>query len=249
MNKSETSKFVRPSPQDLRINSRQLLFIAFVIAILLLAAIFPFINFKLQMLLILAPITLLVVVAILRNPYIGVCLFFLIEYTRPDYFIPAIRPLRIFILVELVTLISWIIHMIRTRKRLIWPEFNWIFVAFLGIIASTVITAMNNRLAYDIFQSMLVYFMMYVIAINVVDSPKRLNRLIWALFIVHFYFAVKGIIGGGMAGGAFMGDENDFALAMNMMIPFAFFMFLGAKNKINKFGILLILITLTLATR
>jgi probable O-glycosylation ligase (exosortase A-associated) len=94
---------------------------------------------------------------------------------------------------------------------------------------------------------MAVYFMIYLIATNIVDSLKRLNKLIWLLFLVHFYFAIKGILGGGMAGGAFMGDENDFALAMNMMIPFAFFMFIGAKNKARKIGILLILITLTLA--
>ena len=39
---------------------------------------------------------------------------------------------------------------------------------------------------------------------------------------------------GRIAYGAFLGDENDFALAMNLMIPFAFFMFMGARNKLKK---------------
>lgn len=247
MIENEISKSLRPSSQGLKISYKQLLFIAFVIATVLLALVFPFIGLKLQMLLILAPIALVGVISILKKPYIGVYLFFLTEYTRADYFIPAIRSLRIFILIEIVTLLSWLFYMIKTRKHLIWPRFNWIFVAFLGVIASTVITASNNRLAYNIFQSMSIYFMLYVIAINVVDSLKLLNQLIWALFMVHFAFGIKGILAGGMAGGALMGDENDFALAMNMMIPFAFFMFLGVKSKIKKFGILLIMVTLTLA--
>jgi len=247
MIESEVSKSPRSSPQGLRIDRKQLILIAFAVSIFILALVFPFIDFKLQIALILAPIALLVVIYILQNPYVGVYLFFLAEYTRPDYFIPAIRSLRIFILIEIVTLLSWLFHMTKTRKGLIWPKFSWIFVAFLGVIASTVITAWNNRLAYDICQSMSIYFMIYLIAINVVDSLKLLNRLIWALFIVHFSFAIKGILEGGMAGGAFMGDENDFALAMNMMIPFAFFMFLGVKSKIEKLGILLIMVTLTLA--
>ncbi len=245
--KSEISESLRPSPQDLKINRKQLLFVAFTVVAIVLAVAIPFLDFKLQILLILGPIALLVVISVLLNPYIGIYLFFLAEYIRPDYYIPALRSLRIFILIEVVTLLSWIFHMIKTRKRLIWPKFNWIYLAFLGVIATTVLTAWNNRMAYDTFQSMSINFMIYLIAINVVDSLKRMNSLIWALFIVHFSFAIKGIISGGMAGAALMGDENDFALAMNMMIPFAFFMFLGVKNIFKKFGILVIMVTLALA--
>jgi len=245
--KSGLSESLRPSLQNLRMDRKRLLFIVFVTLTVMLAVAFPFIDFKLQIVLILLPITLVVVISILLNPFMGVCLFFLFDYARIDYFFPFIRPLRLAIILEIVTLLSWIFCLIKTRKRLVWHKFNWIYIAFLGVIASTVITAWNNRLAYNIFIDMAIYFMIYLIATNVAVSLKRLNGLIWLLFIIHFFFAVKGIIGGGKAGGAFLGDENDFALAMNMMIPFAFFLFLGAKNKIKKFGILLILITLTLA--
>ena len=247
MIESEISKSLRPSPQEPRITRKQLLLAAFVIVTIVLALVFPFLDSKLQMVLILVPVALVGVICILLNPFIGICLFLLFDYSRVDYFFPPIRLLRVAIIIEVVTLFSWLFHLIKTRKRLIWPKFNWIYIAFLGVIASTVITALNNRLAYNIFQSMAIYFMIYLISINVVDSLKRLNRLIWLLFIIHFFFAVKGIISGGKAGGAFLGDENDFALAMNMMIPFAFFMFLGIRNIIKKFGILIILITLTIA--
>jgi probable O-glycosylation ligase (exosortase A-associated) len=247
MIESEISKPKGRLPQGLRIDRRQILLIAFVIITIILAVIFPFIGLKMQLVLILLPLAVVMGVWILLNPYIGIFLFFLNEYVRPDFFFPFLRPIRITILIELVTLLSWIMHLISTRKRLVWPKFNWIFIGFMIVIASTVITAMNNRKAYDTFEAMAIYFMIYLISINVVDSMKRLNQLVWALFIVHFIFAIKGIMRGGYAGGALMGDENDFALAMNMMIPFAFFMFLGAKNTIKKFSTFSILVTLTLA--
>ncbi|HBC46541.1 MAG TPA: hypothetical protein DCZ43_05800, partial [candidate division Zixibacteria bacterium] len=106
---------------------------------------------------------------------------------------------------------------------------------------------LNNRMAYNVFQSTAIYFLMYLIAINVVDSLKRLNKLIWILFLIHVLFAFKGIKGHGIAGGALMGDENDFALAMNMMIPFAFFMFFNFKTNFKKFAALLVLVVLVVA--
>jgi O-antigen ligase len=243
----EVSKPEGRSPLSLRVDRNKILLFAFVIIIIILAVVFPFIGIKFQLVLILFPLAVVMAVWVFLNPYIGIFLFFLNEYVRPDFFFPFLRPIRMTILIELVTLISWIMHLIGTRKRLVWPKFNWLYVGFLIVIASTIITAMNNRKAYNIFEAMAIYFMIYLISINVVDSMKRLNKLVWALFIVHFIFAIRGIMRGGYAGGALMGDENDFALAMNMMIPFAFFMFLGAKDRIKKFSVLTILVTLTLA--
>jgi hypothetical protein len=231
----------------LRIDRGKLLFIAFIVFTFLLAVVIPFIEFKFQMVLVLIPVTLLVIISILRNPYLGICLFFLFDYGRLDFFFPPLRPLRVAIILEVVTLLSWIFHLIKTRQHVNWLSFNWMFLGFLGVITSTVITAKFHQLAYNIFESMAIYFMIYFIATNVVDSFSRLNKLIWMLFLIHFFFSVKGILAGGRGGGAFMGDENDFALAMNMMIPFAFFMFMGARNRLRKIGILVILVTMTLA--
>jgi len=234
-------------PGGTKLNRKRLLIVAFVITTIIIAAVFPFLGLKLQLVLILLPLAIVMGIAVLLNPYIGIFLFYLNEYVRPDFFFPFLRPIRMTILIELVTLISWITHLINTRKKVLWPKFNWLYLGFILVIASTVITAYNNRKAYNVFEAMAIYFMIYFISINVVDSIKRLNQLVWALFLVHFAFAIRGIAKGGFAGGALMGDENDFALAMNMMIPFAFFMFLDVKDRIKKFAILSILVTLTLA--
>jgi probable O-glycosylation ligase (exosortase A-associated) len=200
--------------------------------------------------------SLIVCVYILTNTYIGVYLYFLYEFLRPYDFIPALRPLKLAMIIEILTLISWLICLARTKDKINWSKFNWIFLAFLTIIAFTVITAANNRSAYNTFQSMMVTFIMFVIATNVVDSLSRLNKLIWLLLLIHFYFALKGIYNytvihtvvagqqtSGMVGSGYVGDENDFALALNIMIPFAFFMVVYSGSKIKKFLGLILLIT------
>ncbi|HBZ01298.1 MAG TPA: hypothetical protein DEO84_08280 [candidate division Zixibacteria bacterium] len=227
--------------------SKQLLYVAFSLVCIFIALRLPFLDYKIQVALILVPIAALIGFYIIKNPFLGVCLFYLYDYSRPEVFFHAMRPLRIALLIEILTLVSWILHLIKTRKLIQWPTFNWMFLAYLGVIGSTVITAMNNRMAYNVFQSTAIYFLMYLIAINVVDSLKRLNKLIWILFLIHVLFAFKGIKGHGIAGGALMGDENDFALAMNMMIPFAFFMFFNFKTNFKKFAALLVLVVLVVA--
>jgi probable O-glycosylation ligase (exosortase A-associated) len=190
---------------------------------------------------------LIVCIYILINPYIGVYLYFLYEFLRPYDFIPALGPLRLAMVIEIVTLISWIFYLKKTKFRIKWDNFNWVFLIFLGVIAITVITAYNNRWAYEIFQGMMVIFIIFVIATNVVDSSNRLNKLIWLLLLIHFYFALKGIYNyavahavtfgqqtSGRVASGYFGDENDFALTLNVMIPFAFFMLIYSRSKIKK---------------
>jgi|GEM_PF-731757 len=200
---------------------------------------------------------LIVSIFVLSNPYIGVYLYFLYEFLRPYDFIPALRPLRLALVIVILTLISWVIYLAKTKDKVNWSKFNWIFLAFLTIIALTVITAANNRFAYNTFQSMMVTFIMFVIATNVVDSFSQLNKLIWLLLLVHFYFALRGIYNyavvhtvvagqqtSGSVGTGHIGDENDFALMLNVMIPFAFFMVIYSRRKIKKLLVLILSIAL-----
>lgn len=198
----------------------------------------------------------LFIVLILINVNLGVFYYFLYEFLRPSDFIPALRPLKIAMLIELLTLIAWVFFLIKSRRRIIWYNFNNVYVAFIGLMAITVITALNNRFAYNMTQAIAVNFIIYLIATNVVDSEKRLETIIWLLLSIHLYHALKGlynyaVIGfvsagqrtSGAVGSSFIGDENDFALALNTMIPFAFFFFQQANSLFKKYvslGMLLI---------
>ncbi len=191
---------------------------------------------------------------IMINPFAGVWAFVLMEYLRPYTFIAALRPLRLAILTVAATLVSWIIHQAVRKERIHWNTLSTLFLCFLLIIASTVFTSLNNFLAYQVFEKMVVTFIMFFLTLNIAKSTTLLYKLIWMLMLIHLYYALKGIynfavigyvsagqVTSGVVGSSFLADENDYALALNTMIPFAFFMFQNQPNKLRKFFLLVIL--------
>lgn len=198
---------------------------------------------------------IIVAITILKNVYLGVLFYYLLEFLRPVDFIPALRPLKIVMLTELLALIAWLFYLIKNHKKIKWDNFNNLYIAFIAVMALTIITAMNNRYPFDLTQAMLVNFVIFLIATNTVDSQERLNRLIWLLLLVHAYHAFKGIYNfavvgfvaagqhtTGKTGSGFIGDENDFALALNTMIPFAYFFFMSYQASFKKYLTLFLLI-------
>jgi len=202
---------------------------------------------KFQLPLILVIPAMVIGICILQNPYVGIYLFFLYDTLRPYDFIYALQPMRLAIIIEGLTFVSWIIYLLRTKDKLNWHVFNWPFLGFLGLIGLSVYTAENSWLAYDVFIVMTVSFVMFIVATNTVDSMKRLDKLVWLFLLIHLYFAFRGIYNyqfgemlpngqrtSGVVGTSFLSDENDFALVINVLIPMAFFMFIALKNKFLK---------------
>lgn len=215
---------------------------------------------KLQLVLMAAVPAFIVVTTIISNPYLGIFYYFLNEYLRPVDFLTGLRPLRLSLLIEALTLVSWILFLGRFQRKLKWDKLNNLYIAFIAVMGLTVVTAMNNRYAFDTTQLMIVNFVIFLIATNIVNSERRLEGLIWLLLIVHLYHAFKGIynyaiIGyvaagqrtSGVTGSSFIGDENDFALALNVMLPFAYFYYVYTKNLFKKYLSFSIMVIFVLA--
>jgi probable O-glycosylation ligase (exosortase A-associated) len=219
---------------------------------------------KFQMALILAFPSAVVGLYILLNPFAGVFLYEFYEFLRPYDFIPALRPLRLALVIEVVTLLSWIIVLVRTKRPIKWDTMNWMYLLFIGSLAFGTYLALNNFYAYNIFQLMLVGFVMYVIATNAIDSVPRLEKMIWLLVLIHVFFAFRGVMNyvfspgssagmstSGAVGGSFLADENDFAMAINTFIPIVFFMFMYYKKRWTKLiclGILVLFVAAVVAS-
>jgi probable O-glycosylation ligase (exosortase A-associated) len=200
----------------------------------------------------------IILLFILKNPYVGVILFFFLEYLRPYDLIPGLMKLRIAMLTLLVSLVAFIVLKARTDRSLRWDRFNWMYAGFLGVIAVTVFTSANNFLAYNTFYSMAINFLVFILATDLITGTSRLKKLLWLLLIIHAYHSANGILNmvtgahvskgmrtSGFVTSGFLKDENDFALAMNTFIPFAFFMMFSAVSRFKKFlasGILVALL-------
>jgi putative inorganic carbon (hco3(-)) transporter len=214
---------------------------------------------KMQYAMVAAAPSLMAAIVILRNVFVGVYFYYLLEFLRPVDFIPALIPLKIVMVTELLTLVAWLFYLIKDQKKIKWDNFNNLYIAFISVMAITIVTAMNNRFAFNTTQMILVNFIIFLIATNVVDTKARLDKIIWLLLLIHLYHALKGIYNfavlgfvsagqhtSGRTGSGFIGDENDFALALNTMIPLAYFYFMSLRSGFKKYFSLFLVVVFVL---
>jgi O-antigen ligase len=91
--------------------------------------------------------------------------------------------------------------------------------------------AVNNYYAFHVWKTLLFQFFVFLVISNFIFTPNLYQKFIkWLMFIMGLVGIVGMLHGGRVPGSAFLGDENDFALMMNMMICFAYFMSLTAHQ-------------------
>jgi len=150
--------------------------------------------------------------------------FIFFEYGRPQSFISEIGQLYP----------GWVLHlllllwMMLTYKILNFKDIQTkLFIALILLMALHVPLAVNNYWAFLGWKNTILRFIAYLGIINFVDSFTKTEKFINFWIIVNLVCAVIGITHNGLVpGSSFLGDENDFALVMNMALPFAYFMFL-----------------------
>ena len=82
--------------------------------------------------------------------------------------------------------------------------------------------AVNNYWALMIFITMSSTFIVIIAISNVVNDDDKFKKLVTVWLAVHLFLAIIGIIHKGVGIGGFLGDENDFCMTLNMIIPFSF---------------------------
>ncbi|MGH8550019.1 MAG: hypothetical protein ACRERU_15730, partial [Methylococcales bacterium] len=111
--------------------------------------------------------------------------------------------------------------------------------------------AVNNFWAFQMTQTMFITFVAYLSIIHFVDTFEKFKKMMAAWIWIHLFLGISGILMGGRGIGGFIGDENDFALVLNMAIPFAFFMGMAVNTAIEKVklffttGVLVLCVTAT----
>jgi len=191
---------------------------------------------------------LMLTLVIIRNPFVGMFAYILCEYGRPQDQFPALASLHISKFVLIILAIAWVLRLISERKSdIVWNAQSWAFSGFLFVMGLTVVTAVNNHWAFQYFRGMFITFLGYFLFISLIDSMPRFQKFFWLFLLTHAFLAVKGIHRyatgyqtAGFAAGSFIGDENDFAMVLNNVIPYAYFSFFGAKSSIQRVGSLLL---------
>jgi len=196
-------------------------------------------------------IALLIGLIIFFEPFWGVLSIPFIEYLRPTNLFPVLGEVHLARIVMSVVILSWLTKILITKKvKFISSPLNWAMLAFLGVIGASIFVAILTHTAFNFFLGHLQIVITYFLITNLVDSSKKAKMFIWVFLLANAWVALTGLsmyVQGQeidyIAMGGFIGDANDFAMTLNAVIPYAFFLFLGERSfKLKSiFGLLLLI--------
>jgi hypothetical protein len=152
--------------------------------------------------------------------------YFFFEFGRPQELVPGLRSIPfgtgISILLLLKVLMSGKVDFSRLQAKLWLP--------LLAVMAIHVPIAENNYWAIMTFKDMILMYCVFLGVITFVNSTEKMMTLMKLWIGLHGFLAVMGIAKGGRGIGAWMGDENDFCMVMDMAVPFGYFLLFSAAS-------------------
>ena len=156
--------------------------------------------------------------------------YLLFEFGRPQELIPGIKLIPfgtgLSVLILLNVFMSGKLDFSRLQTKLWLP--------LLAIMAIHVPIAVNNFHALMALKDMFLLYCVYLGIVTFVDSLEKMMTLIKMWLGTHVFLAVMGIAKGGHGIGGWMGDENDFCMVMNMVVPFGYFLLFSSTGVVQK---------------
>jgi len=155
---------------------------------------------------------------------------------KPEWSIPGfkfIAPVNTLLLYFLLVL--WLFSKLFSNYQNNENALTKYYFLFLILMVISSIFARNTGLPRDIVEGMLLLFVTYLATTTFSNNDKR-TFLIFNIFILgNLFIAILSIIGGGMARSiALFSDQNDLALAMNILVPITIFLGLRENDQIKK---------------
>lgn len=153
------------------------------------------------------------------------------EFGRPQELIPGIKLIPFATGLDVLLLLS----VVATGKLDLSRLQTKLWIPLFIIMAIHVPTATNNYWALMVFKDMLLIFGLYLGIVTYVNSLEKMLRLMKVWLGLHTFLAVIGIVNKGSGIGGWMGDENDFCMVMNMIVPFAYFFLFSSSGGAARF--------------
>ncbi len=174
----------------------------------------------------------------IRRPYAGLILYMCLEFLRPTERFPVLAPLHLTRFVAIFVLIGWLV---RRRKDgyalgLKAPE-NLAVGCFLLAAALSIPFAVWKGPAFSTTIDVGKLAVVFVLIANLVNTPKRLMGFMTAYILLNvlisgeqlFHYGTvtvepEALLRVGGSSGSWLGEDGDFALAMGVALPFAYFL-------------------------
>ena len=164
----------------------------------------------------------------------GLLLFLLfLETVKPEWISPEIH----FAIGRLPTLIKGLLIFLwlTSRDKVIHNRATIYFLLLMAVMVFDTMTARNWYYAYQGTKGMFVELCVYLVFVGYVRTIHNIDLYIRCFLFFSVIVAVQGIAGKGLiAYIPSLADENDFALLMNLLIPFAYFYGLEARTGLKR---------------
>mgnify|MGYP006278444299 FL=1 len=165
-------------------------------------------------------------------PYYLMILYLIIEFIRPQSYVPGMDVMRPGLIIFLLLSLYVITHV---QKFSFSESQTKLFLLILMLMTVHGPIAANNYYAFIVWKSMVYMFFVYLLVVNLINSKFLFDEFMKIFILILGIVGVVGVVNGGkVPNSGFLGDENDFALLMNMAFAISFFMSLN-KNGLNKY--------------
>lgn len=147
------------------------------------------------------------------------------EFGRLHEFIPGLK-LPVTTAIDILI----VIRLLASGQLTLANEQLKLWLPLLGLMAIHIPFATNNFWALMTTKDMLILYFLCLGIANYVCTLVRFEKLVRWWLGIHALLAMVGVANGGVGIGGWLGDENDFCMVINMVIPFGITMFQAAKE-------------------
>ncbi|MCC6158966.1 MAG: O-antigen ligase family protein [Deltaproteobacteria bacterium] len=197
---------------------------------------------------------------LISYPFATVPIYFALIYLRPGDMYPQLEKLRLVLLVVALMAGAFVLRTLVYRTWKLQKNVQLIFIAgLLAAIGLSIIDAFYRTAALEKFSDVSRYLVMVFLVVHIVDSLKKYKVMMWSILISLTILALWNFVlwasgqkvidnggSGGMAGG-FLGDGNDFALALNVMLPIPVFQFMATRHRWTRVACAVVIVSFVLS--
>lgn len=195
-----------------------------------------------------------------RYLYWWLLLAIFFEYARPGSFLPVINSLKLQSLIPLSLVATCIIAAGLRPMRDIYcdPIAKWILMYF-GVIALSLVHAEVTLYAFEVTKTVLGYLLLMFAIVRVCTTADRIRGVAAVLILAHLFLLAMNPAAvlnpeqrNYLIGGTFLGDGNDFALSICIVLPMSIELALHSTSRIRSllwWGSFMLLVLAVIATQ
>lgn len=174
--------------------------------------------------------------------YYGILLFFIIEYLRPGQYFPLLYMLKVGTILPLMLFALTFFSSRTISNYEVCKSSNSKWLAFfLVLLVISIFTSDVTFYAYEKFKGVVGFVIIYFIIAKEINTIGRMKGLFVVLSLLHIVIVImtpEVIMHPEtrpyLRAGVFLGDGNDYALSVSIVLPLCIFLYFDEESKLRK---------------